>query len=79
MGSAVDYTVVFRARLLECSNASEAEALDRYMAGLKPTTPDWVLIHDPITMHLATKWVERYDNTYFAKSRAGESSAVLPG
>ena len=50
-GSVIDDTAAFRARLLECSNVSDVEALDRYVAGLKPTTQDWVLIHDPTTMH----------------------------
>ena len=79
MGSVVNYTVAFRARLLECSDVLDAEALDRYVAGLKPTTRDWVLIHDPTTMHQAGKCVERYDNTYFAKSHAGISLSALPG
>ena len=43
--------VAFRARLLKCSDVSDAEVLDRYVAGLKLTTQDWVLIHDPTTMH----------------------------
>ena len=71
MGSIVDYMAAFRARLLDCSNVSDADALDRYVAGLKPTTWDWVLIHDPTTMHQAAKWAERYDNAYFAKYHAG--------
>ena len=50
-GSVVDYTAVFRARLLESSNISDAEALDCYIAGFKPTTRDWVLIHDSTMMH----------------------------
>ena len=79
MGSIVDYMVVFRARLLECSNVSDAKALDRYVAGLKPTTQDWVLIYDPTTMHQAAKWAERYDNTYFFKSHGGASSSASPG
>ena len=70
MRSIVDYTAAFCARLLECSNVSDAEVLDRYVSGLKLTTRDWVLIHDPTTMHQAAKWAEQYDNTYFAKSRA---------
>ena len=70
MGSVAEYTAVFRARLLQCSNVSDAEALDRYVSGIKPITRDWVLIHDPTTMHQAAKWAEQYDNTYFAKSRA---------
>ena len=35
-GSVIDYTAAFRARLLECSEVSDAEALNRYVAGLKP-------------------------------------------
>ena len=50
MGSAVDYMAAFYARLLECS-IPDAEALDRYVARLKLTTQDWVLMHDPSTMH----------------------------
>ena len=67
MEAAVEYTVAFHARLLECSNIADAKALDHYVAGLKPTTHNWVLIHDPIPMHQAAKWAERYDNTYFFK------------
>ena len=68
-----------KARLLECSDVSDAEALDQYVARLKPTTQDWVLIHDPMTMHLVAKWAERYDNTYFAKSCVGALSSASPG
>ena len=32
-GSVIDYTAEFRARLLECSDVSDEEALDRYVAG----------------------------------------------
>ena len=70
MGSIVDYTTAFRARLLEYSDVSDAEVLDRYVSGLKLTTQDWVLIHNPTTMHQAAKWAKWYDNTYFAKSHA---------
>ena len=73
-GSVIDFTAAFRAKLLECSNVSDAEALDRYIAGLKPTTRDWVLIHDPTTMHQAAKWAERYNNTYFSKSHNAAST-----
>ena len=50
-GSIIDSTAAFRARLLECSNINDAEALDCYVAGLKLTTQDWVLIYDPTIMH----------------------------
>ena len=79
MGSVVDYTVAFRARLLECSDVSDAEVLDRYVSSLKPTTQDWVLIHDPILMHQAAKWAERYDNTYFSNQRSTAASSFNPG
>ena len=75
----MDYTVAFRARLLECSDISDAEALDRYVAGLNPTTQDWVLIHNPTLMHQAGKWAERYDNTYFSKQRTAAASSSNPG
>ena len=57
----MDYTAVFCSRLLECSDVSDAEVLDQYISGLKPTTRDWVLIHDPTSMHQAVKWAERYE------------------
>ena len=75
----MDYTVAFHARLLECSNISNAEALDHYFAGLKPMTQDWVLIHDPTSMHQAAKWAERYDNTYFSKQHTAAASSTNPG
>ena len=79
MGSVVDYTAAFRARLLACSDVSDAEALDRYIFGLKPTTRDWVLIHDPTSMHQVAKWAERYDNTYFSKQRSTAASSSNSG
>ena len=80
MGFVVDYTAVLRARFLKCSSVSDAKALDRYVAGLKPMTQDWVLIHDPIMMHQAAKWAERYNNTYFSKQHTtAASSANLGG
>ena len=75
----MDYTAVFRARLLECSNVSDTKALDHYIAGLKPTTRDWVLIHDPTLMHQAAKWAERYDNMYFSNQHTTAASSANPG
>ena len=43
----IDYTVAFCSRLLEWMDFSDAEALTRYVDGLKQGTKDWVLIHDP--------------------------------
>ena len=62
-GNVIDYTAVFHSRLLECTNASDAEALTRYIDALQQGTRDWVFIHDPSSLHKAAKWVERYDST----------------
>ena len=79
MGSVVDYTVSFCARLLECSGVYDAEALDHYVSGLKPMTQDWVIIHNPTSMHQAAKWAERYDNMYFSKQRTMAASSAHTG
>ena len=67
-GNSVEYTTSFRQRLLECTDVSDAEALDRFIAGLKLATRSWVKIHDPTTVHEAARLAERYDNTYHAGS-----------
>ena len=69
MGSIIDYTAVFRARLLECTDVLDTEALDHYVAGLKQGTRDWVLIHDPSSLH-AARWAERYNNMYYSRGKA---------
>ena len=79
MGSVVDYTVAFRARLLECTNVSDAEALDRYVAGLKQGTRDWVLIHEPSSLHEAARWAEWYDNMYYSCGKADATSQQSTG
>ena len=79
MASVVDHIVAFHARLLECSDVSDAEVLDRYVTGLKPMIRDWVLIHNPTSMHQAAKWAERYDNTYFSKQRTTAARSSNPG
>ena len=79
MGSVVDYTVVFCARLVKCSDVFDAEVLDWYVSGLKPTTCGWVLIHNPTSMQQAAKLAERYDNTYFSKQHTTAASSANPG
>ena len=79
MGSKVDYTVAFCARLQKCSNISDAEVLDHYATGLKPTTQDWVLIHNPTLMHQAAKWAESYNNMYSSKKHTTTSSSAHQG
>ena len=79
MGSILNYTVAFRARLLECTDVSDAQALDRYMAGLKQDTRDWVLIHDPSSLYKAARWAERYDNMYYSRGKVTAASQQNSG
>ena len=51
-------------------DVSEAEALDHYIAGLKLGTRDWVLIHEPSSLHKAACWAEKYDNIYYSRGKA---------
>ena len=62
--------MVLRAWLLECMEVSDAEAVDHYIAGLKSGTRDWVLIHDPSSLHEAAHWAERYDNMHYSRGKA---------
>ena len=49
---------------------SDVEALDHYVAGLKQGMRDWVLIHDPSSLHKAARWAEMYDNMYYSHGKA---------
>ena len=64
----IDYTAVFRSRLLECMDVSDAEALARYVNGLKQGTKDWVLIHNPSSLHEVAKWAEWYNSLHYSRS-----------
>ena len=75
----IDYTVAFRACLLECMCVSDAEALNRYVAGLKQGMRDWVLIHNPSLLHKAARWTERYDNTHYSHGKANAASQQNSG
>ena len=57
-GSVIDYTAAFYSILLECMDVSDAEALARYVNGLKQGTKELVLIHDPSSLHKVAKWAE---------------------
>ena len=57
-GSMIDYTEAFHFRVLEYTDVSDAEALARYINGLKQGTNDWVLIHDPSSLYKVAKWAE---------------------
>ena len=57
--SVKDYTAAFYSRPLGCTDVSDAEALMRYIDGLKQGTKGWVLIHDPSSLHEVAKWAER--------------------
>ena len=65
--------------MLECADVSDAEALDRYIAGLKQGTRDWVLIQDPSSLHEAEFWAERYDNMYYSHGKANAASQQNSG
>ena len=69
-GSVIDYTAAFCSRLLECADVSDAEALARYIHGLKHGTKDWVLIHNHSSLHEVAKWAEWYNITYHSRSRS---------
>ena len=62
-GSVIDYNAAFCSRLLECTDVSDTEVLVRYINSLKQGSKDWVLIHDPSSLHEAAKWAEQYDST----------------
>ena len=68
-GSVIDYTAVCHFRLLECMDVSDAEALARYIDGLKQGTKDWVLIHNPSSLHKVAKWAEWCNSMYYSRSR----------
>ena len=68
--SVIDYTAALHFRILECMDVSDAEALARYVDSLKQGTKDWVLIHDPSSLHEATKWAEWYNSMYYFRSRS---------
>ena len=65
----MDYTAAFHSRLLEHMDVSDAEAFMKYIDGLKQGTKDWVLIHDPSSLHKAANWAERYNIMYYSRSR----------
>ena len=60
-------------------NISDAEALDRYFAGLKQGMRDWVLMHDSSSLHEAARWAERYDNGYYSRGKANAASQQKSG
>ena len=70
----IDYTAAFYSRLFECMDVSDAEALVKYIDGLKQGSKDWVLIHDPSSLHEAAKWTERYNSMYYSRSRGNQAS-----
>ena len=78
-GSVLDYTAAFHSRLLKCMDVFNAEALMRYIDDLKQGTKNWVLIHDPNSLHKVAKWAEQYGSTYYFRSRSNwASSSTAP-
>lgn len=64
---------VFHSRILECMDVSDAEALTKYINGLKQGTKDWVLIYNPSSLCKAAKWAELYNNTCYSYSRTNQA------
>ncbi|KAI8136429.1 hypothetical protein BJV82DRAFT_584548 [Fennellomyces sp. T-0311] len=63
------YNSAFQAAFVECTDVSQAEALRRYISGLKPDTSDHVDLQNPSTLRQAMKIAEDYDNHKFNRSR----------
>lgn len=53
------YTSAFRKALLACTDVGPAEALDKYIRGLKPDVRQWVQMSDPSTFAEAAKFADR--------------------
>jgi hypothetical protein len=71
--SAKAYTSIFRTVALNIPDLSEAEALDRYLRGLKPHIKIQVMLHHPANLEDAMRLAETYDSMFFA------STAKKPG
>ena len=71
----INYTTAFHSRLLKITDVSDAEALARYINGLKQGTKNWVLICDISSLNEKAKWVEWYNNTYCSCSKNNQTSS----
>ena len=60
------YNSIFQAAIVECSDVSEAEALSRYIYGLKSQTKKYVELQEPRMLRKAMKLAENYDNASFS-------------
>ena len=65
-GSVTKYNSIFQAAIVECSDVSEAEALSRYIYGLKSQTKKYVELQEPRVLRKAMKLAENYDNASFS-------------
>ena len=64
-GSVTSYNSIFQAVIVECSDVSEAEALSRYIYGLKSQTKQYVELQEPRLLRKAMKLAENYDNASY--------------
>ena len=67
--SVTQYNSAFQAAFVECTDVSQAEALRRYIVGLKADTSDHVDLLNPKTLRQAMQIAEDYDNHKFNRSR----------
>ena len=63
--SVTKYNSAFQAAFVECTDVSEAEALSRYISGLKSQTKKYVELEEPRILRKAMKLAENYDNASF--------------
>ncbi|KAG2207062.1 hypothetical protein INT45_011370 [Circinella minor] len=64
--SVTKYNSISQAAIVECSDVSEAEALSRYIYGLKSQTKKYVELQEPRVLRKAMKLAENYDNASFS-------------
>lgn len=68
-GSVQQYNLNFNSITLEVPDLSNAEALDKYIAGLKPQTRSYVMLQYPQTMEEAMRIADTYDTVTYANNR----------
>ncbi|KAG2211567.1 hypothetical protein INT45_003505, partial [Circinella minor] len=71
--SVTKYNSTFQAAFVECTNVSEAEALSRYISGLKSQTKKYVELEELRVLRKAMKLAENYDNASFGSYHSSSS------
>jgi hypothetical protein len=78
-GSVADYLKVFRRIAAQITDLSEAEKVDRFVAGLKKETREEIRYRDPKEFALAVKWPLMFDERYAPEPGRHNSRAVSSG